>query len=55
MKRAAKLINKLGSPNCHLVSPGFNLTTLELSNLQYFTTSYQLAFVTPGIFPSWAN
>ena len=35
MKRAAKIINKFGSPNCYLVSEGLILPfpTLELSNL----------------------
>ena len=53
MKRAAKIINKFGSPNCYLVSVGlFCFSDLDTQQPNILVQAYQLALVTPGIFPS---
>ncbi len=57
MKRAAKIINKFGSPNCYLVSNEAYFAFSDLDTQQPTSRSkfYQLALVKPGIFPSLAN
>jgi len=51
MKRAAKIINKFGSPNCYLVSSDFILTTLDTQQPKILLQATSLLWSLRGFYP----